>query len=135
MKEITLKAALENIGSVMEFVDAELEMLDCPVKAQTQIDISVDEIFSNIARYAYEPDEGEATVRFAFSESDRVVSLTFIDCGIPYNPLEKEDPDVSLSIEEREVGGLGIFMVKKSMDEMDYHYQDGQNILTVRKKI
>mgnify|MGYP003080580628 CR=1 FL=1 len=100
-----------------------------------QIDIAIDEVFSNIAHYAYHPSVGSATVKIEVIEEPMSVVITFIDGGTPYNPLEKEDPDITLSAEEREIGGLGIFMVKKSMDSIDYEYKDGQNILRIKKNI
>lgn len=133
MKEITLTATLENIEAVTNFVDEQLEELGCPMKAQMQIDIAIDELFSNIARYAYAPGVGEATVRVESSEDPLAVIITFVDKGIPYNPLEKEDPDTTLSAEDRQIGGLGIYMVKKSMDSMEYEYRNGQNILSIKK--
>ncbi|MDO4865188.1 MAG: ATP-binding protein [Clostridia bacterium] len=135
MKELTLAATIENIAAATAFVDEQLEALDCPMRAQMQIDVAIDELFGNIAHYAYVPGTGEATVRVGFDESSRLVSLTFIDSGVPYNPLEKADPDVTLSAEERAVGGLGIFMVKKIMDGMAYERIDGRNVLTVQKRI
>ena len=96
---------------------------------------AVDEIFSNIANYAYKPVDGKATVGFADSNENRQVEIVFEDSGKPYNPLKKEDPDVNLPIEERDIGGLGILIVKKSMDEVLYEYKDKKNILTLRKKI
>lgn len=135
MKELNIAATLENIPVVTEFVDEQLEALDCPMKAQMQIDIAIDELFSNIARYAYNPDIGSATVRVDVTEEPMSVRITFIDKGVPYDPLAKADPDVTLSAEEREIGGLGIYMVKKSMDEITYEYKNGQNILTIKKKI
>jgi len=135
MKELNVDAKIENIEIVTEFVNSELEKYDCPMKAQMQIDIAIDELFSNIAHYAYSPDVGPATVRFEVLEEPLSVIITFIDNGIPYNPLEKEDPDITLSVEEREIGGLGIFMVKKSMDEITYEFKNGQNILKVKKNI
>ena len=134
MKELTLQAQIENIPRVTAFIDEQLEALDCPMKPQMQMDVAIDEMFCNISRYAYAPDVGEATVRFEFDESTRMASVTFIDSGVPFNPLEKEDPDVSLSAEERRIGGLGIYMTKKSMDEVQYAYVDGQNKLTLIKK-
>lgn len=134
-KEITVRAELESIAQVTEFVEANLEEAGCGMKAVTQINIAVDEIVSNIARYAYANEKGNVTVSFRISEKTKSVLLTFTDRGKPYNPLEKDDPDVSLSAEERELGGLGIFMVKKSMDEMHYEYKDGKNILTIVKNI
>ena len=133
MKEITLTATLENIEVVTKFVDEQLEELDCPMKAQMQIDIAIDELFSNIARYAYAPNVGEATVRVQSSDDPLTVIITFIDNGVPYNPLEKEDPDTTLSADDRQIGGLGIYMVKKSMDSMEYEYRNGQNILSIKK--
>ena len=112
-----------------------LEEIDCPMKAQMQIDIAIDELFGNIAHYAYNPETGPATVRVEVSEAPISVIITFIDRGIPYDPLKKDDPDITLSAEERGIGGLGIFMVKKTMDEITYEYKDGQNILRIRKDI
>ena len=133
MAELRIKAKVENLNDVMAFVDAELEKLDCPMRAQMQIDVAVEELFVNIAHYAYAPGEGDAqiTVRTA----DGMVEIEFRDSGVPYDPLAKADPDVSLSAEERQIGGLGIFMVKKTMDDMVYHYMDGQNVLKIRKKL
>lgn len=135
MKELTVSATLENIDAVTAFVDEQLEEMGCPMKAQMQIDIAIDELFSNIARYAYTPDTGEATVRVEKADHPLAAVITFIDRGKPYNPLAKEDPDTTLSAEERQIGGLGIFMVKKSMDDMQYEYKDGQNILRIQKNL
>ena len=135
MKELTLAATVENIETVTEFVNAQLELLDCPIKAQMQIDIAIDELFGNIAHYAYNAEVGSATVRVEVSEAPLAVIITFIDNGVPYDPLGKDDPDITLSAEEREIGGLGIYMVKKSMDEITYEYKDGQNILKIKKNI
>ena len=132
--EMTVEATLENIPAVTAFVDERLEALDCPMKAQMQIDVAIDELFSNIARYAYDPS-GPATVRVDVDQEPLSVRVTFIDHGKPYDPLAKEDPDVTLSAEDRQIGGLGIFMVKKSMDDVRYEYKDGQNILTVEKRL
>ena len=135
MHELTVNAAVENIPAVTAFVDEQLEALDCPLKAQMQIDIAIDELFSNIAYYAYNPDVGPATVRVEVTRDPMAVTITFIDHGVPYDPLAKDDPDVSLSAEERDVGGLGIYMVKKSMDSIAYEYRDGQNILMIKKHL
>ena len=135
MKELTLKAVLENIPQATAFVDEQLEALDCSMKAQMQIDVAIDELFGNIARYAYGERTGEATVRFGFDEAERMASVTFIDRGVPFDPLQRTDPDVSLGAEERAVGGLGIFLVKKAMDALEYRYEDGCNILTIRKRV
>lgn len=130
-----MNATVENITRVTAFVDEELEALGCPMKAQMQIDIAIDELFGNIAHYAYNPEVGPATVRVEVVEDPLSVVVSFIDKGVPYDPLSREDPDVELSLEERRIGGLGIYMVKKSMDEISYEYKDGQNILRIKKKI
>ena len=135
MKELTIVATVENIGVVTEFVNEQLEAFCCPMKAQMQIDIAIDELFGNIAHYAYNPDVGEATVCVEVTEEPLAVVITFIDKGVPYDPLAKADPNITRSAEEREIGGLGIFMVKKTMDEITYEYKDGQNILKIKKNI
>ena len=135
MKEMNIEATIDNIPTVTAWVDEQLEALDCPMKAQMQIDIAIDELFSNIARYAYNPEIGPATVRVEVAENPMAVVITFIDKGIPYDPLKQEDPNTHLPAEEREIGGLGIFMVKKTMDDITYEYKDGQNILTIKKNI
>lgn len=135
MNELTILAKLENIPTVTDFVTQQLETLDCSAKVLAQISIAIDELFSNIARYAYNPEVGAATVRVEVTEVPLAVTVTFIDKGRPYDPLAKEDPDVTLSAEERGIGGLGIYMVKKSMDGIAYEYKDGQNILKITKNI
>lgn len=135
MKEITLEAVLENIPVLTDFINAELETVDCSMKAQMQIDVALDEIFSNISRYAYGDDDGIATVRFVFDEQNRIATICFYDKGVPYNSLDKTDPDVTLPAVERTVGGLGIFLVKKLMDNITYEYRDGTNILCISKKV
>lgn len=135
MKELTISAVVENIPKVTEFVTQQLETLNSSPKVLAQIAVAIDELFSNIARYAYNPEVGAATVRVEVLEKPLAVSVTFIDQGRPYDPLAKEDPDVTLSAEERGIGGLGIYMVKKSMDGIAYEYKDGQNILKITKNI
>ena len=135
MKELVIEAKVENLDEVLAFVDEQLEKLDCPMKTQMQVDIAVEEIFVNIAHYAYDKDGGPATIRTEVNEDPMQIELTFLDHGIPYDPLAKEDPDVTLSANDRQIGGLGIFMVKKSMDHMEYEYKDGHNILKIRKNI
>lgn len=135
MKELTIEAAVENIEVVTDFITEELEALDCPMKAQTQIVIAIDELFGNIAKYAYSPDVGRATVRLEVEEEPLSVIITFIDNGKPFNPLEQKEPDTTLSAQEREIGGLGIFLVKKTMNLVEYEYKNGQNILRIKKNI
>ena len=135
MKEMTLAATVDNIEAVTDFVNEQLEALECPLKVQMQIDIAIDEIFGNIAHYAYNPNVGEATVRVEVIEEPLCVVITFIDKGIPYNPLSAAEPDTTLTADERTIGGLGIFMVKKSMDEITYRHENGRNILSIRKNL
>ena len=135
MKELALPAARENIPAVIDFVNRELESVGCPMKTEAQIDIAIDELCSNIASYGYDGENGRVLVRLETESRPRAVSISFIDEGRPFNPLEREDPDVSLSARERKIGGLGIFMVKKSMDDVRYEYRDGKNILTIRKTL
>ena len=135
MQELNLEAAVANISTVTDFVNAILEELDCPMKAQLQIDVAIDELFSNIARYAYAPGTGPATVRVETEEDPRAVILTFIDRGTPFDPLAAEDPDITAPAEERSIGGLGGFLVKKTMDDVRYERRDGQNILRITKRM
>jgi anti-sigma regulatory factor (Ser/Thr protein kinase) len=135
MRELTIEARIDNLNQVMGFVDETLEEAMCPMKAQMQVDVAVEEIFVNVASYAYAPGVGNVTIRVDIPENPRSVVITFIDRGVPYDPLAKADPDVTLSAEERGIGGLGIFMVKKSMDDIFYEYKDGQNILSIKKAI
>ena len=135
MKELTLAATLNNIPMVTAFIDEQLEALNCPMKAQMQIDVAIDELFGNIAHYAYPGGAGDATVRFDFNEATRMASITLIDSGIPFDPLQKDDPDLTIPADERAVGGLGIFMVKKTMDSMEYRREEGLNILTIHKRM
>lgn len=128
-------AKIEDITRVTDFIDAELEKIDCPMKAVVQLNIAIDEIFSNIVKYGYAGKSGPITVKLIEREHPHMVYLRFSDEGVPYNPMTKEDPDTTLSAEEREIGGLGIFMVKKSMDDMMYKYENDQNIFTIAKKI
>ena len=135
VKELNIEAKVANIPQVTDFVNAALEAEDCPIKTQLQIDVALDEIFTNIAQYAYEPGSGNALVRVEMEAEPKTVVITFIDSGMPFDPTAKEDPDVTLSAEEREIGGLGIFMVKKTMDGMHYERRDGQNVLQIRKRL
>ena len=135
MKSLTVPAELERLQTVQDFIAEELESRDCPMKAQFQIEVAVEEIFVNIVSYAYRPEVGEATIRCAVEEEPLQVTIQFLDHGKPFDPLAKEDADTSgEALEERE-GGLGILMVKKSMDDVRYDYENGKNILTIRKRL
>ena len=135
MKELRIEASLNNLNEVLRFVDQELEGADCPMKFMMQIDLAVEEIFVNIASYAYAPGKGDAVIRLEIAGKPRCAEICFIDSGIPYDPLKKEDPDVTLSAADRQIGGLGIFMAKKSVDDITYEYREGKNILTLKKYI
>lgn len=135
MKELRTDALKEKLPDVLAFLDEQLEAVDCPMKLQMKLDIAVEEIFVNIANYAYPDGGGTALIRVGFIPDPLTVEITFTDRGVPYDPLAKPDPDVHLSAEKRQIGGLGIYMVKKSMDDVRYQYLDGQNILTLRKRL
>ena len=134
MSEIKITALTENLDRVIGFIEDELDAMDCPAKTRVQINVAVEEIFVNIAHYAYADGCGDATINICNDSEAQAIRIKFMDSGVPYNPLEKPDPDVTLSAEEREIGGLGIYMVKKSMDEINYEYKDGKNILEIVKK-
>ena len=128
-------ADVKKLSEVIEFIDSFLESVHCSPKAQMQIDTSVEEIFVNIASYAYDSSGGDAIIQVAMNEDPLAIEITFIDLGKEYNPLAKADPNTSLALMERQKGGLGIFMVKKSMDDMTYEYKDGKNILRIVKNL
>jgi anti-sigma regulatory factor (Ser/Thr protein kinase) len=134
-EELEIEARTDNLDEVLGFLEKHLERWGCPMKVQTKLNIAAEEIYVNIASYAYGAGEGKATIRFDYDPAARRVILSFIDEGVPFNPLESDEPDVSLSAEERAIGGLGIFLVKKTMDSIKYRYENGQNILTIEKQI
>jgi sigma-B regulation protein RsbU (phosphoserine phosphatase) len=133
-EELVLPARVENLERVQRFVADRLGE-DCSPKTRMQLDLAVEEIFVNIASYAYAPGEGQAAIRVEHSESPASVTLVFRDSGVPYNPLAREDPDVEVLAGERQIGGLGIFLTKQVMDELHYEHTDGQNVLTMKKRL
>lgn len=133
--ELDIEADAANLQKVLAFVGSHLEAVSCPMKTQMQIEVAVEEVFINIASYAYAPENGRAVVRVETSDSPITVSVTFIDHGVPYDPLAKPNPDVTLAVDRRQIGGLGIFMTKQLMDDIVYEYKDGRNILTLKKLI
>jgi anti-sigma regulatory factor (Ser/Thr protein kinase) len=133
--ELEIEATAENLQSVLDFIGSRLDAVECPMKSRMQLDLAVEEIFVNIANYAYAPSIGKATVRVEVSDNPITVTITFVDRGVPYDPLKKADPDVTLSAAERQIGGLGIFLTKKIMDDVSYEYRDGQNVLTLKKAL
>lgn len=134
-KEIEVSADVEKLEEVQSFIREMLEANGCPFKTQMAIDVCVEEIFVNIAHYAYAPEKGTATIRAEISGAPPEISITFIDSGKPFNPLAKKDPDVTLPAEEREIGGLGVYMTKKMMDDVSYEYKGGCNILQMKKAL
>jgi len=135
MKTIVVPAKTDQLDEVNAVIDAELEACDCSPKVQMQIALAVEEIFVNIASYAYNPEIGEAEIEVGVSGDPPTVTIRFLDHGKPFNPLAKEDADTTLSAEERGIGGLGILLVKKNMDQVDYSYEEGKNILTIQKRL
>ena len=135
MNELNIEASVDNLGKVIGFIEEKLETTECKPKTQMQIETAVEELFVNIARYAYAPNTGNATVRVEVLPEPLSVVITFIDNGVPYDPLAKEDPDITLPAEERGIGGLGIYMVKKLTDNITYEYKDGKNILSIVKNL
>lgn len=133
--ELEISAAVESLSDVKRFIERGLNGTGCPLSTLNQIKVAVEEVFVNIARYAYAPHTGSAKIRLAVTDAPPTAEITFIDRGIPYNPLDKLDPDLTLSVEERQIGGLGIFLTKMTMDSVTYAYEQQQNILTIRKKL
>ncbi|MDR3171843.1 MAG: ATP-binding protein [Treponema sp.] len=140
MQSITVDAVVTNLDTVLNFTAAYLEEADCPLETMIQISIVVEELFVNIANYAYPPyhtqagTEAVATITGEVDGDPLGITLQFIDGGVPYNPLEKPDPDITLPAEARAIGGLGIYLVKKMVDTIQYEYREGKNMLTIRKK-
>ena len=135
MKELVIEADRNNLLKVQSFIDEQLEDADCPMLTQIAIDIAVEELFVNIASYAYDQEIGVVLVQVELLKDPLSVEITFIDNGKQYDPLAKPDPDITLSAKQRKKGGLGIYMVKNSMDDMRYEYRDGKNILTINKNL
>lgn len=135
MVSICIDADVQKLSEVMAFIDQQMEEKDVSMKVVMQMEIAVEEIFVNVASYAYAPDKGMVTIEVDFLDNPSRMQVKFIDNGYQYDPLAKEDPDVTLAASERQIGGLGIFMVKKSMDSMTYEYKDQQNILILEKNL
>ena len=136
MVELTIEAVLENLEKVNSFVTTAIEPVKCSPRVTMQLLMAVEEIFVNIAHYAYTPGKGPATISCEVKlDTPLQVIIKFIDGGMPYNPLQNQDPDTSLPVEERDIGGLGILLVKKSMDSVLYEYDNGKNILTIIKTV
>lgn len=135
MKELVIAADRNNLLKVQSFIDEQLEDAGCPMLTQIAIDVAVEELFVNIASYAYDQEIGVAVVQVEMLDDPLSIEITFIDNGKQYDPLAKPDPDITLAAKERKKGGLGIYMVKNSMDDMRYEYKEGKNILTIKKNL
>lgn len=123
----------DSLADAIAFVEEQLEALDCPMKLVMQITVCVEEMFVNVAHYAYGAGTGDCEM--ILDDEDGMFSITMIDSGMLFDPLAKDDPDITLSAEERNIGGLGIYMVKKSMNEVSYERKDGKNIFVMKKKL
>ena len=134
MDKIVLESKIENIKKVIKFVNSKIEKNNFNEKAKIEIEIAIDELFGNIAKYAYGEEVGSVEVQAVVTENPLQVEITFIDSGVEYNPLEREAPDIDANIHERKIGGLGIFLARKLMDDMKYDYKDGKNILTITRR-
>ena len=135
MRTLEIDAITENLDEVIGFIDGVLEENDCPMKIQLQIELTVEEVFINIASYAYAPQIGTGKISVDVDGDKADVTMIFEDSGVPYDPLAKEDPDITLPASERGIGGLGIFLVKKNMNDVKYEYKDGKNVLTLTKSL
>lgn len=137
MKKLKILAKVENLDEVIDFINEQLNQVGCSTEMKNEIDLAAEELFVNIARYAYPSDNmGNAVIQTSITTEPKTLKLTFIDWGIPYNPLERSDPNVkAIPLEKRRNGGMGIYIVKKSMDDIAYQYTDGKNILRISKVI
>ena len=135
MTEKIFPAQIEELNNVLAFVDQQLESYECPMKAQMAICVAIEEVFVNVAHYAYEGSKGDMSLAIGRNEAESTITFQMKDKGIPFDPLKKPDPDITLAAEDREIGGLGIFIAKKTMDSLTYTYENGENILTMTKKI
>ena len=130
---ITVEAKVSNLHKIMDFVEGRLQKTGCPMNVIMQINVAVEEIFTNVSSYAYVPGTGNVTVGVYTDDDNSEITIKFIDSGQPYNPLAKEDPDITLPAEDRQIGGLGIYLVKQVMDEVKYEYKEGCNVLELKK--
>ena len=134
-EELIIEAVVDNLNAVNLFVHKSIEKFEVFKRTLMQLDLVVEEIFVNIASYAYTPNTGSVKILLDVQTEPLTISITFIDSGIPYNPLTKSDPNINLSVEERDIGGLGIFITKKLVDDISYKYDNGQNILQFTKSL
>ena len=130
---LTIPASIDSLEEVLAFVNDKIQTSGGSVKTQMQLDIAIEELFVNIAHYAYDNGTGDADIFLQITDNPKAITVEFRDSGKPFNPLERMDPDTTLSAADRNIGGLGIYMAKKSVDEIEYRWENGQNILTICK--
>ena len=132
---LQLVAEINRLPDVKAFIDEKLDAVGCSKKTKMNINLCVEEIYTNVCSYAYAPNTGDVTIEAWFNENKDIIYIKFVDMGVPYNPLSREDPDIEAKAEDRLIGGLGIFMTKKLMDNMSYEYVDNSNVLTLEKNL
>ena len=132
--EKVFPAKEDALVSVTDFAEEVLDEIGCPANTKTALCVAVEEVFVNIAHYAYGDNEGDVKLAISFSNADKTVTFRISDKGIPFDPLKKPDPDITLSAEDREIGGLGIFITKQTMDSVSYTRENDENVLTLTKK-
>ncbi len=137
MNELTIEAKTENLHTVFDFIVPRMEEIGCDKKMIRSCKLCVEEIFLNIANYAYNPEVGNVKMTIDICGDPKPVKVifSFADSGTPYDPLSNDDPDIDADIDERRIGGLGIFLVKTKMDDVSYEFKDGQNILRLVKNL
>lgn len=134
MLEKTFPADVSALDAVIGFAEEQLELAECPLRNVMPLTVALEEVFVNVAHYAY-PDGGDVSLAIAHDPVQHVITFRLTDSGIPFNPLQHEDPDLTLPADQRPIGGLGIYMMKKAMDKVSYAYKDGKNILTMQKQL
>ena len=135
MTNQTFPAKTEALPDILGFVEETLEGYGCSMKIQMAVSVAIEEVFVNVARYAYGDGEGDMNLGIWFDKENRTITFRMTDKGVPFDPTKKPDPDITLSAEEREIGGLGIFIAKQTMDSVTYAYENGKNILTMIKTL
>lgn len=135
MRKLVIPAEPEYLDQILHFLDEQLEQVHCAQTIRTTIFIAVEEIFVNIYSYAYPPKEGDVQVYTQISGNPAVIQIDLVDQGPPYDPLQRDDPDITLGADDRPIGGLGIFMVKQTMDQVLYRYENESNILSLYKTV
>ena len=135
--ELTIPADDKQLETVLDFIH-QLLPSDCETDLMYKIDVAAEEIFVNIAHYAYKdklPEGETGTVWLSCTMENDLLTMIYRDKGIPFNPLARPDPDITLSAQDRSIGGLGIYLTKKYMDKVEYKYEGDENILSMKKMI